>query len=353
MSGLRTGYTTGACASAAAKAAAMALLGLGAQSRVEITLANGAKAAMDIIETALADGGAMAAVIKDAGDDPDVTHGARIAAQVWWMDEGDIVYEAGEGVGTVTRKGLSMPPGSPAINPGPRRMIAMALRDVTDRPARVRVSIPGGRALAQKTFNPRLGVVGGLSILGTTGIVRPYSLPALRQSILCGLDVALAEGGAMPVLTPGNIGTRAAREIYKISPEKIVEAGNEWGFILEEAGKRRIGGALIVGHPGKLAKLAMGQWDTHSKRSEAAAPFVAAMAEKLLGRALEPSETVEGIFDQLNDEETLALGQALAEAARRGAMEKAGGGFPVAVALVNMKLAPLGTAGDMAPWSGV
>ncbi|MDH5509291.1 MAG: cobalt-precorrin-5B (C(1))-methyltransferase CbiD, partial [Nitrospinota bacterium] len=170
---LRTGYTTGACASAAAKAAAMILMGQQAPNRVEIVLANGESAEMEIVDTALTRTGATAAVVKNAGDDPDITHGARIVAEVSWMDDGDIRFEAGEGVGTVTRRGLSMPPGEPAINPGPRKMIAMALRDVTDKPILVRVSIPGGRELAPKTFNPRLGVEGGLSILGTTGIVRP------------------------------------------------------------------------------------------------------------------------------------------------------------------------------------
>ena len=350
MSGLRTGYTTGACAAAAAKAAAMTLLGMEPPARVEITLANGAKAAMDIVETSLADGGAVASVIKDAGDDPDVTHGAKVTAQVSWMEAGEVEYEAGEGVGTVTRKGLCIPPGSPAINPGPRMMIASALRDVTGRPARVRISIPGGRELACKTFNPRLGVEGGLSILGTTGIVRPYSIPAMRQSIACALDVAMAEGGPWPAMTPGNIGSRAATALFGLAPARIVEAGNEWGFVLEEAAQRKIDGLLMVGHPGKLAKLAMGVWDTHSKSSDSAAPFAAALAERTLGRALEPSATVEGLFEQLDPPSRKRLGEAMAQAIRMEAERKSGGRFPVAVALVNMKLELLGGAGDTAPW---
>jgi len=347
---LKTGYTTGACASAAAKAAAIILLGRPAPDRVEITLANGELAEMEIVDSALTPVGAMAAVVKNAGDDPDITHGSRIEVEVSWMEDGDVRFEAGEGVGTVTRKGLSMPPGEPAINPGPRRMITMALRDVTDRPALARISIPGGRELAQKTFNPRLGVEGGLSILGTTGVVRPYSCPALRQSILCALDVALAEGVTRPVLTPGNIGTRAARQMFHLNPTLIVEVGNEWGFLLDKTGERKLDALLIVGHPGKLAKLAMGQWDTHSKRSKSAAPFVRQMAQDGLKVMIEESETVEGVFESLDKDDQFKLGAMLAQTIRLAVMSRTGGACEVAVALVNMKLEPVGTAGDTEHW---
>jgi len=350
MSGLRTGYTTGACASAAAKAAAMALSGQDVPGRVRITLASGEPAELDIVEVSLTRTGAYAVVVKDAGDDPDITHGARVMAEVSWMDEGDVSFEAGEGVGRITRNGLSIPPGEAAINPGPRKMISMALRDVTSRPALVRVSIPGGCELAQKTFNPRLGVEGGLSILGTTGIVRPYSHPALRQSILCALDVALAEGVTRPVLTPGNIGTKAAGQLFGVDSFAIVEVGNEWGYLLEKMADRNVEGVLVVGHPGKLAKLAMGQWDTHSKRSESAAPFVRRLAEDTLGAPVEESETVEGVFESLNDEDRRRLGHRLADAIRGAVAEKICGKADVAVALVNMKLAPVGAAGNIEPW---
>ena len=337
MAELRTGYTTGACAAAAAKAAAMVMGDMEAPGIVSITLANGQRAELGICGWERLPRGARASTIKDAGDDPDITHGARISAEVSLMEDGDIDFAAGEGVGMVTRKGLTIPPGQPAINPGPRKMITMAVREVTDRPVMVRVSIEGGKDLAEKTFNPRLGVVGGLSILGTTGIVRPYSCPALRQAILCSLDVALAEGSRNLVLTPGNIGTRAARDIFGVAPSRIVEVGNEWGYVLERMAGRSLDGILVAGHPGKLAKLAMGQWDTHSSRSDSAAPYVCALAREHVGWQGEESQTVEGVFENLPEPDREKLGYVLAKEIQKAVNEKTGQSFEVSVALVNMK----------------
>ncbi|MDH5510988.1 MAG: cobalt-precorrin-5B (C(1))-methyltransferase, partial [Nitrospinota bacterium] len=164
------------------------------------------------------------------------------------------------------------------------------------------------------------------------------------------LDVALAEGVTRPVLTPGNIGSRAAKSLFGLDSIGTVEVGNEWGFLLEKAADRKLDAMLIVGHPGKLAKLAMGQWDTHSKRSESAAPFVGQMAEDILGASVEESETVEGIFENLGKEDKQKLGAALAGTIRLAVMAKTGGAYDVAVALVNMKLEPVGTAGETENW---
>ena len=142
-------------------------------------------------------------------------------------------FVAGEGVGTVTKPGLQVPPGEPAINPVPRQMILAAIRDVTARGVRVEISLPGGREIAAKTFNPRLGIEGGLSILGTTGIVRPYCTRALQDALKCTLDVAAACGVTAPVLVPGNIGASAARRHFSLREEQVIEAGNEWGFVLD------------------------------------------------------------------------------------------------------------------------
>ena len=157
-------------------------------------------------------------------------------------------------MGTVTKPGLAIPPGEPAINPVPRRMIREAVREVTPRGVRVTISIPGGGELARKTFNPRIGIVGGLSILGTTGIVRPFSCSALRESLRCALNVAAAAGIRAPVLVPGHIGERAARAHFRVADEQVVEVGNEWGFVLDEAAPASLFGPPDRGPSGKAGE---------------------------------------------------------------------------------------------------
>lgn len=334
---MRTGYTTGACSAAAVKAALAAMTGAGRPERVEITLGTGARAELPVAEVFARGGRGRALVVKDAGDDPDVTDGMEVWAEVFWAKTGDISFEAGEGVGTVTKDGLSVPAGEPAINPGPRRMITAAAREAAGRPVRVRLSIPGGGEVARKTFNPRLGVVGGLSILGTTGIVRPYSHAAIRESVLLMLKVALAAGRRRIVLAPGNIGAKAAVALFGRGPEDVVEAGNEWGFIIDRALENGVEEITIVGHPGKLAKLAEGRWDTHSKNSPSAVPFVARVAREEAGIDPAPSETTEGIFAPLEPAARRALGDALARRVRAAVEARTGGRLGVAVALVDMK----------------
>ena len=192
MKGRRSGYTTGTCAAAAAKAAAKVLLGGPAPQAVEVPLPDGTRAVLPALYARRRGGEAEAAVRKDAGGDADATHGSVVTASLTWAQGGDVTFVAGDGVGTVTKPGLSVPPGEPAVNPVPRAMIRAAIREVTELPVRVVLSIPGGKELAQKTFNPRLGVAGGLSILGTTGRVRPYCRTALRDALSCALDVAAA-----------------------------------------------------------------------------------------------------------------------------------------------------------------
>ena len=222
--------------------------------RVEIPLPGGTRIALPVAYVRPAAGGAEAAVVKDAGDDPDVTNGALVTATVAWTAGDGVEFAAGDGVGTVTKPGLAIPPGEPAINPVPRRMIAEAVREVTPRGVRVTVAIPGGAELARKTFNPRIGVLGGLSILGTTGIVRPFSCSAMRESLRCSLDVAAAAGVRAPVFVPGHIGERAARAHFRVADEQVVEVGNEWGFALDEALRRPFADLLIAGPPGKAGE---------------------------------------------------------------------------------------------------
>ncbi|VAX25855.1 Cobalt-precorrin-5B (C1)-methyltransferase [hydrothermal vent metagenome] len=351
VTALRSGFTTGACACAAAKAAAIMLATGESVQKVMITLPEGGGATLPVEKVERVGDGAKAIVIKDAGDDPDITNGATIVVEITPAEGDEIVFEAGEGVGIVSKAGLSIPAGEPAINPVPRRMISESIREALGVSVRVRISIPGGEKLASKTFNPRLGVVGGLSILGTTGIVRPFSCQAVKQSIVCLLNVALANGADRVVFTPGAIGARAASQIFGINHEQIVEISNEWGYMLDIITGKEVKKIVAIGHPGKLAKLAAGHWDTHSKRSPTAAPYVIQMAEQIFSRAMPESETVEGVFGALDRGEMEILGNSLAKKISEAIEKKVGGRLEVAVALVNMKSRLIGIYGKMDEWN--
>jgi cobalt-precorrin-5B (C1)-methyltransferase len=275
--GLRTGWTTGTCASAAAKAAAISLVRGAAPERVEVALPAGARVEFPVV----AGGPGRCAVVKDAGDDPDCTDGAALTAEVSWAPEGTAAttLSAGEGVGTVTLPGLGLPVGAPAINPVPRRMILAALAEVTDRPLVVTFSVPGGEAMAARTSNARLGIVGGISILGTTGIVRPFSTAAYRASVVQQIDVAAAQGEATIVLSTGSRSERAAmRERPELSPVCFVEVGDFTGIALRRAASRAMTGAVFVGMAGKISKLAAGVMMTHFHRSKVDGELLAGVA---------------------------------------------------------------------------
>ncbi|MCY3024082.1 MAG: cobalt-precorrin-5B (C(1))-methyltransferase CbiD [Planctomycetota bacterium] len=360
MNAAREGYSTGTCAAAAAKAAVLVLSGRAAPQAADVRLPDGTQARLPVLYARRTPDGresasAEAAVRKDAGDDPDVTHATTVVARVDWTAGGEILFAAGEGVGTVTRPGLSVPPGEPAINPVPREMIRQAIRDVTDRAVQVTISIPGGRKLAEKTFNPRLGIVGGLSILGTTGRVRPFSHPALQAALKCGVEVAVASGTTCPVLVPGHIGERAAHTHFELRPEQVLAVSNEWGFMLDLVAQAPFTHALALGHPGKLGKLAAAAWDTHSSRSGSAVAVVAKLGATVLGRELPEMPTVEGLFASLPGDERTRLADALATQVRRqiaAFLQAAAGAGPkdAAVVLVNMRGEWLGTNGDLGPW---
>ncbi len=349
MAVLRTGYTTGTCAAAAAKASALCLFENRVASWVEIGFPDGVREAIPVASVCSTASGAQASVRKDAGDDPDVTDGALVVVCIEPVAGGDIAFASGEGVGRVTLPGLQVPPGEPAINPGPRRMIVQALREVTASGIRVTVSIPGGEALAAKTFNPRLGIEGGLSVLGTSGRVRPFSAPALRESLCCGLDVAAALGIRAPILVPGHIGENAVKQHYRVQPGQVIPVSNEWNFMLEQVAAGAFSKVLLVGHPGKLAKLANDEWDTHSSRSGSAVPVVRGLAGLL--RIALPAEcpTVEGLFEALSPETRKQLGDATAKAVR-AAVQSRFHKPPAAVALINMRGDLLGTDGELSSW---
>lgn len=350
MTTLRTGWTTGTCAAAAAKAAAWHLCRNQALESVEIGLPDGGTVRLPVVFARATTDGAEAGVRKDAGDDPDVTNGSTVVVSVRCQSLGDVTFLAGDGVGIVTKPGLQIPPGEPAINPTPRRMIRNAIREVTSQPVAVTVSIPGGCELAEQTFNPRLGITGGLSILGTTGIVRPRCVKALRNALQCAVDVAAACGVDRPVLVPGNIGAKAARARFALSPEQLIEVSNEWGWIMDRMRSHSFRALLAVGHPGKLAKLAAGEWDTHSRHSRSAVQYVLALAGSK-GLAPLPHDTVEGVFESLQPADRRTLGEALAGRVRDAIEARLDRGLPVAVLLVNMKGEKLGSNGDFKLWT--
>lgn len=352
MTQLRSGLTTGTCAAAAAKAAVTLLLEEAPQGEVEVALPEGDRVVVPLVYVRGDRTRAEAAVCKDAGDDPDITNGLHVIASVTRIEEDDVMIAAGDGVGTVTKPGLSMAVGEPAINPIPRLMIRKAVREVTDRGIKVTISIPGGREIAEKTFNPRLGIIGGLSILGTSGRVRPFSCPALRTSLKCLLDVAGACGIRAPILVPGHIGRRAVRRHFLVSSGQVIEVSNEWGFMLDYASGQKFEVLMALGHPGKMAKLAMGEWDTHSSRSKSAVPFVydLALAESVIGRKMKEMPTVEGIFSVLSGPEQKKLGDVLAQRIQKNISMRIGVGLQIAVVLVNMRGDIIGNSGDLTRW---
>lgn len=347
---LNTGFSTGSCAAAAAKAAASVLCGVDPRPTVEIPLPAGGRLALPLAFVDHMGTGARAGIKKDAGGDADITHGVTVIASVRLLEAPGIRFAAGEGVGIVTLPGLSVPPGEPAINPGPRAMIEAAIREVTARGALVTVSIPGGRELAAKTFNPRLGIVGGLSVLGTSGLVRPYSHAAVIEALFCGLDVAVASGYMDLVFVPGRIGQQAARRHLHATELQIVDAGNEWGALVDRARQRGVRRLLALGHPGKLAKLAAGQWDTHSSRSQPAVAIVAEFARTMFNIDCTGLPTVEGVFQVLGGPQRQALARALAERIREAIQARLGPAASAAAALIDMAGEWLGESGDLSPW---
>ena len=271
---LRTGYSTGACATAASLAACRALLTGKWSESVKITLPRGQTPEFKLETMESGEGWARAGVRKDAGDDPDVTHNALIICEVRKAPNGtDITFKAGEGIGIVTKAGLPVGVGEPAINPVPKRMIVAALRDVASEfgasaDFEIEISVPGGADLAKKTWNPRLGILGGISILGTTGIVKPYSCAAWIASIHRGIDVARANGASHVVGSTGATSEAAAQRLYGLPDFAMLDMGDFVGGMLKYLRRNPIQQVTIAGGFAKIAKLAQGASDLHSKRSQ-------------------------------------------------------------------------------------
>ena len=288
--GLRTGYTTGACAAAAARAATEALVSGHVPENVDCLLPNG-QTVRFVVAAGLLTGKwpnreAETVVIKDAGDDPDCTHGAHLTAKVRLLPEahGEVRLLGGPGVGTVTQPGLGLEVGGPAINPVPRRNITANVRAAAGellaaKGLEVTISVPGGEALARKTLNPRLGILGGISILGTSGIVRPYSTAAFRASVVQGIEVAAAQGQDTIVLTTGGRTEKfVMRALPALPPVCFVQMGDFTGAALDAAARLGIRQVVIGCMVGKLAKMAQGETMTHARRAEVDRDLLAEVA---------------------------------------------------------------------------
>jgi cobalt-precorrin-5B (C1)-methyltransferase len=334
---LRCGWTTGACATAAAKAAVQALLGGGFPPRVTITLPRGKTPSFEIAETAAGPDWAEAAVIKDAGDDPDVTHRATIRSRVAHAPPGSgIRFHAGPGVGTITKPGLPIPPGEPAINPVPRQMIKGVLREAAQANAissdfDITISVDNGAELAKHTWNPRLGIEGGLSILGTTGIVRPFSCSAWIASIHRGVDVARATGVTHVVGATGSTSEATVRTLYDLPEVAYLDMGDFAGGLLKYLRQHPVPRLTIAGGIGKLTKLAQGAMDLHSGRSQVDFARLSELAARIgtdAGRIIVANTALEALE---------IAGPPLADAIAREAAEVAADvlrGAPIAIEVI-------------------
>lgn len=285
---LRRGWTTGACATAATKAALTALLTGDFPDPVQITLPKGEQPSFALARTEkLDDGRCMAAIIKDAGDDPDVTHLAEIRATLRRLPAGSgLVFKAGHGVGTVTRAGLPLPVGEPAINPVPRRLMTEVVAEVTAAHGvpgdiEIEISVPTGEELAVKTWNPRLGIIGGLSILGTTGIVNPFSCAAWIASIHRGIDVIRAAGLDHAAACTGSTTEAAVQRLYGLPEMAFIDMGDFVGGMLKYLRHHPVPRLTLAGGFGKFCKLADGALDLHSGRSQVSLDSLARSAADL------------------------------------------------------------------------
>ncbi len=326
---MRRGWTTGTCAAAAAKAAYAALVTGEFPDPVEVTLPGGERPSFALAMTQTENGAATAGIIKDAGDDPDVTHGALICATVRRGGAGaGVTFRAGEGVGMVTRPGLPVLPGEPAINPVPRRMIQDAIAEVAAATgaaadADVEISVPGGEALAAKTLNGRLGIVGGLSILGTTGIVVPYSCSAWIHSIHSGIDVARAAGLTHIAGATGASSEAGVRKLYRLPEIALIDMGDFVGGMLKYLRRHPVPRVTIAGGVAKMTKLAQGLTDLHSRRGEVDLAALAKLADAAGGSAklhqrIVACNTAAEAFTHAGAE-GIALGDQVAKAAQETA----------------------------------
>lgn len=342
---LKRGWTTGACATAATKAAFLALLTGSFPDPVGISLPRGEKPFFSLAQVKREGDFATAGIIKDAGDDPDVTHGALILATVRRRQRGSgISFAAGPGVGKITKPGLPLPPGEAAINPAPRAMMRAVLEEVakeydTYPDAEITISIPGGKEIAKKTWNARLGILGGLSILGTTGIVHPYSCSAWIASIHRGIDVIRAAGRTHAGAATGSTTEEYLQRHYALPPEAIIDMGDFAGGMLKYLRHHLVPRVTMALGFGKAVKLADGHLDLHSGRSQVNLQHLAQWAKDAgsgedLTRAIQVANTA---LDALSQAQTVKfpLGTIVAQRARQVAQDIAGKNIHIDVVVID------------------
>ncbi len=344
---LRRGWTTGACATAATKAALTALITGEFPDPVAILLPKGDAPHFALCYEALNDAGAFAGIVKDAGDDPDVTHGATIISHVVPLPpQSGLVFKAGDGVGTVTKPGLPIPPGEPAINPAPRDMIRTVVEEICAEHGlpvdlQVTISVPGGEEIAKRTWNPRLGIVGGLSILGTTGVVHPFSCSAWIHSIHRGIDVARAEGTPHVIAATGSTSEATAQSIYNLPETALLDMGDFAGGVLKYLRDNPVPKITIAGGFAKMTKLAQGALDLHSGRSQVDFEWLAQKIEELsadnsisstLQNKIQNANTASEVHE-ITKEKGIALPEEIATLARATVIETLKGA-PVEVEVI-------------------
>lgn len=329
---LRRGWTTGACATAATKAGLEALTTGEFPDPVQITLPGGQTPSFALVFDEYDGTRARAGIVKDAGDDPDVTHGATIISQVEYGQPGQgVTFHAGEGVGTVTLPGLPLAVGEPSINPVPRKMMTQIVEDWANANGcgadiRITISVPDGEEIAKKTWNPRLGILGGLSILGTTGIVVPFSCSAWIHSIHRGIDVARAAGLKHIAGATGSSSEASVQAHYGLADLALIDMGDFVGGLLKYVKKHPVDRLTIAGGIGKLTKLAQGAMDLHSGRSQVDFKFLASvMAElganqKLQNEVLEANTALQVL--ELSADHGIPLADSIADRAKQKAIEK-------------------------------
>lgn len=313
---LKGGYTTGACLAAGAKAGAMIMQGEDPGDRVDIVALDGTPLQIPIASVELLAHGVKVEIIKDAGDDPDITNGTSVFITFSFLTQEklqpvygqsilykQILFEAGHGIGHATKPGLSLAVGEPAINPGPRQLVYNSIKDIIgDKACLVRVDIPAGTELATKTLNPVLGIEGGISVIGTTGVLRPMSEEAFKNSLVPQIEVAKAAGFTTQIFVPGKIGERIATS-WGLPTEAMVQTSNFIGFMLEAGADHGLERILLFGHIGKLAKVAAGVFHTHNRVGDARLEVLAAYSA---AQGM-PAEGVQRILQAVTTEEALPV----------------------------------------------
>lgn len=345
MAKLRTGFTTGTCAAAGATAGLAAVLDQKRQECVDVLLPKGQIVQISLHSCEFGEDWARCSVIKDGGDDPDVTHGAEIVTDVRITETTGIEIDGGIGVGTVTKPGLGLEIGRPAINPVPKKMIRENLAriggDLLSRNGiRITISVPTGEELAPKTDNPRLGILGGISILGTSGIVIPFSTASFAASIRQNLDVALAMGDRSVVLTTGGRSEDFAKSMIDLSDHCFVQMGDFAGYAISQCAKKGITNVTIIGFIGKLAKMAKGVKQTHVKGSKVDMRFLAGVAEEAgasedITHQIRVANTARHVLEIVKENEVAGFLDGLTALVRHHMSEHAQGKVSVSVILLD------------------